>query len=100
MVGVEGDRDDPGGWVMTRPVGFRSGRARQAIASSRSCSNRSGGSFSSRAIAAALAQGLEAVEPLAICRLNRVARAWACSDSNSCSRPRSRLPSRSRCLTI
>ena len=55
----------PGGRWMTRPVGFRSGRARQAMASSRRRSSRSAGSFSSRAIAAAWVQGVQALEPLA-----------------------------------
>ena len=61
---------------MTRPVCFRSGRARQAIASSRSGSKRSGGSFSSRAIAAAWARASRLSNRCPTRRLNRRACAW------------------------
>ncbi len=63
----------PGGRVMTRPVGLRSGRARQAIARSRSRANWSGGSLRSRAISCSTVLAPPGPRTAGrACRLNRV----------------------------
>ena len=102
MVESKAIHDDlVGGRVMTRPVGFRSGRARQAIASSRSGSNFSGGSFSSRPIAAAWSRASRLSNRCPGLAAEPLARAWAVSDSKNRSRASSRAWRRSaRCLNL